>query len=109
MGGDCGFLPLEPRGVDPAARLNAKCYAACAAAWAGAPSFSCAGVTFALEAPWQGLTDSASGGRSAEEVMDLSKAVSLTAVVLAVLLATGYAIGHQETVPEMAKAATTKS
>jgi hypothetical protein len=41
--------------------------------------------------------------------MDLSKAVSLTAVVLAVLLATGYAVGHQETVPEIAKAETKNS
>ena len=41
--------------------------------------------------------------------MDLSKAVSLTAVVLAVMLATGYAIGHQEPVPEVAKADTKNS
>lgn len=42
--------------------------------------------------------------------MELSKAVASAAVVLAVVLATGYALGHQEQpVPEMAKAATTKS
>jgi len=41
--------------------------------------------------------------------MDLSKAVSLAAVVLAVMLATGYAIGHQEPVPEVAKAGTKNS
>ena len=41
--------------------------------------------------------------------MDLSKAVSLAAVVLAVMLATGYAIGHQEAVPEVAKAETKNS
>jgi hypothetical protein len=41
--------------------------------------------------------------------MELSKAVASAAVVLAVVLATGYAIGHQEPVPEIAKAATAKS
>ena len=41
--------------------------------------------------------------------MDLSKAVASAAVVLAVVLATGYAIGHEETVPEIAKAETKNS
>jgi hypothetical protein len=36
--------------------------------------------------------------------MELSRAVASAAVVLAVMLATGYAIGHQEPVPEVAKA-----
>jgi hypothetical protein len=41
--------------------------------------------------------------------MELSKAVASAAVVLAVILATGYAIGHQEPVPEVAKAETKNS
>jgi len=41
--------------------------------------------------------------------MELSKAVASAAVVLAVVLATGYALGNQEQVPEVAKAETTRS
>ncbi|MGH8567550.1 MAG: hypothetical protein ACREXU_05900 [Gammaproteobacteria bacterium] len=41
--------------------------------------------------------------------MELSKAVASAAVVLAVMLAAGYAVGHQEPVPEVAKAQTTRS
>ena len=42
--------------------------------------------------------------------MELSRAVASAAVVLAVVLAAGYAFGHQEpALPEVAKAETTKS
>jgi hypothetical protein len=37
--------------------------------------------------------------------MDLSKAVASTAIVLAVMLAAGYAVGHQEPAPETRVAA----
>ena len=40
--------------------------------------------------------------------MDLSKAVASTAIVLAVMLAAGYAVGHQEPAPE-ARVAAAKS
>lgn len=40
--------------------------------------------------------------------MELSRAVASAAVVLAVVLATGYALGHQEPVPE-AQAQATKA
>jgi hypothetical protein len=38
--------------------------------------------------------------------MELSKAVASAAVVLAVVLAAGYAFGHQEPAPEAAQAET---
>jgi len=38
--------------------------------------------------------------------MELSKAVASAAVVLAVVLAAGYALGHQEPAPEAAQVAT---
>jgi hypothetical protein len=41
--------------------------------------------------------------------MELSKAVASAAVVLAVVLATGYALGHQEPAPEAAKVVTKAS
>lgn len=40
--------------------------------------------------------------------MELSRAVASAAVVLAVVLATGYALGNQEPVPEAATTQATK-
>ena len=53
------------------------------------------GVTYALELS-RALRQTAPQGDDIGGVMELSKAVSLAAVVLAVVLATGYAAGHEE-------------
>jgi len=41
--------------------------------------------------------------------MELSKAIASMAIVLAVVLAAGYAVGNEEPAPEVAKAASTRS